>query len=147
MSREIRLYHLSPKKGLSKLIPKVPSCAISYYEDTTVKRVCFSDYIEGCLSALQNMPMKYYVYVPKGKIKRSQLHKPTVNEVRDARYTHEVWVLEEIEVECIGVIESSNWDWSERHTTKRGVTTFFHYPYEWKEIYREDLKEKLILGN
>ena len=52
----IRLYHLSKTKDLTILEPKVPECAVPMFEDTTTKRVCFSDNIEGCLSALQDGP-------------------------------------------------------------------------------------------
>lgn len=125
------LYHLSLKENLTKLTPKIPECAISMYENTTIKRVCFSDYIEGCLSALQDKPRKYYVYIPKNEISKENIYYPTVDDVRDAKYTHEVWILEEIEVKCIGIIQSFNYDWTKRYNTGKGRTTFFHYPYKW----------------
>ncbi len=123
------LYHLSESAELEKLTPKIPECAVGMYENTSIKRICFSDYIEGCLSALQDLPKKYYVYVPEND--SVNFHIPTVEEVRDAKYTHEVWILEEIPVKCIGIIESDDYDWSKRHNTRRGRTTFFHYPYKW----------------
>lgn len=115
------------------LTPRIPECAVSIYEDTSTKRICFSDYIEGCLSALQDMPRRYYVYVPQDDIQDENIYYPTVDDVRDAKYTHEVWVLHEVKVKCIGVIQSFNYDWSKRHNTGRGRTTFFHYPYKWIE--------------
>lgn len=119
------------------LTPKVPECAVSIYEDVVTKRVCFSDFIEGCLSALQDMPRKYYVYVPVGNIKEDALYIPTVDDVRDAKYTHEVWILNEIKVKCIGIIQSKDYDWKEQHNTGKGRTTFFHYPYEWIRKYKQ----------
>ena len=119
------------------LTPRVPECAVSIYEDVVTKRVCFSDFIEGCLSALQDMPRKYYVYVPVGNIKEDALYIPTVDDVRDAKYTHEVWILNEIKVKCIGIIQSKDYDWKEQHNTGKGRTTFFHYPYEWIGKYKQ----------
>lgn len=118
------------------LTPKVPECAVSIYEDVVTKRVCFSDFIEGCLSALQDLPRKYYVYVPQDEIEGNSIYYPTVNDVRDAKYTHEVWILNEIKVKCIGVIESLDYNWTEKHNTSRGTTTFFHYPYQWIRKYQ-----------
>jgi len=126
------LYHLSLDSGLTSLTPRVPECAISTYENTSTKRICFSDFIEGCLSALQDSPSKYYVYIPEN-IQEDEIYYPTVYDVRDCKYTHEVWVLNTIKVKCIGIIESSECDWIKRHNSGRGRTTFFHYPYKWIE--------------
>ena len=127
------LYHLSDNNNLTVLTPKVPECAVASYEDVKTKRICFSDIIEGCLSALQDIPKKYYVYVPAEQITEKDIYYPTVNDVRDAKYTHEVWILHEIKVKCIGIIQSETCDWTERHNTGRGRVTFFHYPYKWIE--------------
>lgn len=127
------LYHLSLDGNLTSLTPKVPECAVSMYEDVFVKKICFSDYIEGCLSALQDMPRKYFVYTPDEDVDEENLYRPSVSEVRDSKYTHEIWVLKEIKVKCIGIIQSFDCDWKRRHNTGKGRTTFFHYPYQWIE--------------
>lgn len=124
------LYHLSKDSKLETLTPKIPECAISMYEDIETKRVCFSDSIDGCLSALQT-PGKYYVYVPIENIQEESLYYPTVDDVRDAKYTHEVWVLSEVKVKCIGAIKSPNIYTTESHNSGRGRVTVFHYQYEW----------------
>lgn len=131
------LYHLSEQGGLEKLTPRIPECAVPIYEDTSTERVCFSDFIEGCLSALQDLPRKYYVYIPQDEIRNEDLYYPTVDDVRDAKYTHEVWVLKEVKVKCIGIIKSLDYDWTKRHNTGRGTTTFFHYPYQWVRKYSQ----------
>lgn len=125
------LYHLSRYKNLKILTPKVPETAISIYENITIQRVCFSDSIEGCLSALQDSPEKYYVYILDQEIEKNDLYYPTVNEVRDAKYTHEVWILKEVKVKCIGIIQSSNYDREKQYNSGRGRVTIYHYPYEW----------------
>ena len=58
-----------------------------------------------------------------------------MNDVRDAKYTHEVWILTEIKVECIGIIKSSDVYIKERRNSGRGRVTVFHYQYEWIERY------------
>ena len=47
------LYHLSSDTNLKLLTPKIPNGAVPEYEEMTTPRVCFSDTIEGCLSAVQ----------------------------------------------------------------------------------------------
>lgn len=129
------LYHLSTIGNLSVLTPKIPECAVPIYEDVITPRVCFSDFIEGCLSALQDLPKRYYVYIPDEELDTSDLHYPTVYEVRDMKCTHEVWVTREVKVKCIGIIQSKEYDWKKDHNSGRGRITFFHYPYEWVEKY------------
>lgn len=121
-------YHLSQISDLVELEPKIPECAVSMFENTTIKRVCFSDFIGGCLSALQDLPRKYYVYIP---VNEENMYKPSVDEVRDAKYTHEFWCLNKVKVKCIGIIKSENYTKVEQHNTGRGRTSFFHYPYKW----------------
>lgn len=131
---DVFLYHLSIYKDLKELTPNIPKCAISMYEDTTIRRICFSDWIEGCLSALQDIPKQYFVYVPLTYENiNKKIYYPSVKEVRDSKYTHEVWILDKIKVKCIGIIQSFDCDWSKRHNTGNGRTTFFHYPYKWIE--------------
>lgn len=129
------LFHLSSDKALTKLTPRVPECAIPIHEDISIKRICFSNSIDGCLSALEQGPYKYYVYIIDDIIDEHDMHYPTVDEVRDAKYTHEVWILKEVKVKCIGKIKCSNYDSSRQHNSGRGRVTIFHYPYKWIEKY------------
>ncbi len=131
------LYHLSRDNKLKTLTPKVPECAVPGYEDTETKRVCFSDSVDGCLSAIQS-PGKYYVYIPKEGIPQDSIYYPTVDDVRDAKYTHEVWILSEVKVKCMGIIKSSDmYYFTERHNSGRGRVTVFHYQYEWLRKYKD----------
>ena len=124
-------YHLSVDGTLTVLTPKIPECAVSIYENVDTKRVCFADTIEGCLSALQDGPKDYYVYIPMMNLDDKNIYHPTVEDVRDAKYTGEIWVLDEVKVKCIGMIRCENYDWTKDHITIKGKTTFFHYPYKW----------------
>lgn len=125
-------YHLSLDPNLTVLTPKIPECALAMYEDVSRPRVCFSDFIEGCLSALHDYPRKFYVYVPVNNV---ELYSPTVSEVLDVKFTHEYWSLKPIEVKCIGIIQSDDYIKTEQHNTGRGRITFFYYPYKWLERF------------
>lgn len=129
----ILLYHLSTIKGLEILIPKVPETAISGLEDTSIKRVCFSDSIEGCLSALQDIPRKYYVYSPCEEVVP---YYPRVDEVRDAKYTHEVWVTKNVKVKCLGIIESWGPEGYKNHNSGRGRVAVLKYFYRWLDTLK-----------
>lgn len=124
------LYHLSKSKNLIKLTPRVPECVVPSYEDSITKRICFSDSIEGCLSAIQE-PGEYYVYNIDQKTYENDLYIPSVYDVRDAKYTHEVWILKEVNVKCIGKIKSFNYDSVKYYNSGRGRVAVFHFPYEW----------------
>ena len=101
----MNLYHLSLDKLKSNImIHRIPHCAIpSSYEDMKTKRICFSTSINGALSSLQGDYGIYYVYRPKD-IDMVELYKPTTYQVFDVDVTNELWVLNDIEVECIGTI-------------------------------------------
>ena len=135
------LFHLSTYRNLSVLTPRIPENAVPEYEDATTKRVCFSDSIEGCLSALQN-PREYYVYVPEEDIEDSVYH-PTSDEVKDAKYTHEVWALSEIKVKCIGIVVCEKYDDDMIYEIVKhddGVSVFY-YPYK----FIPDMKGELYI--
>ena len=127
------LYHLSIDENLEVLTPKVPRNALSIHEDIETERICFSDSIDGCLSALQVSPNKFYVYVPENEMSETDIYIPNVDEVIDAKFTHEVWIMKEIKVKCIGAIQTENYDYKKRYSSGRGRITLFHYPYKWIE--------------
>ena len=132
------LYHLSKVPNLTRLDPKIPSNALKEFEDTITERVCFSDNIYGCLSALQDIPSKYYVYVPNEKLKKKDVYKPTADDVLDCKLTHEIWVKRSLKVRCIGIIQSENHEYSIKEVIDENRSaTYFHYPYKWIEKYEE----------
>nr|MDD3123572.1 hypothetical protein [Candidatus Izemoplasmatales bacterium] len=99
-------YHVSDDPNLKELIPRVPICACSIYENIYTHRVCFSTSITGCLSATDKISGIYYVYVPMHKIHGI---KPTENEVTDAKYTGEIWYMKPIQIKLIGSIQVKNY--------------------------------------
>lgn len=130
------LYHLSRNPNLTILTPQIPETAIPYNEDVSIPRVCFAPTIEGCLSALGDISMEYYVYTPvnqklKGYSCRSH--------VCDAPATGERWIRKPVAVKKIGKIKSCNTGTSKPMTIKyKGRTEqiwYLKYTYEWKERY------------
>ena len=130
------LYHLSRDPNLTILTPQIPDTAISWNENVSIPRVCFAPTIEGCLSALQDIDMEYYVYTPvnqklKGHSCRSY--------VRDAPATGERWIRKPVAVKKIGKIKSHDTGISKPMAIKyKGRTKqiwLFKYTYKWKERY------------
>ena len=102
----MELYHLSQTPHIEVLVPLIPKCAIPMYEDTSIRRVCFSNSISGCLSALQDIAgAEFYVYTP---IEECDIIVPEPELVNDAHLTGEVWCLDRVKVICIGKIIITN---------------------------------------
>ena len=124
------IYHLSTNSNLTKLTPRIPKYAVESCEDISTKRICFAKSIEGCLSALQDIiPETYYVYIPAKNINKYNLYFPTVYDVIDGPSNGEVWILEEVDVICIGKIYCFENPYNRKINTKRGVTYFHHHNY------------------
>lgn len=123
----MELYHLSYKKDLKILKPQIPKCINPIIEDNTIARVCFSDSIDNCLSAL--LPVFYkdiYIYKPIEKIK---IKKPKISQVRDCKETKEVWCLNDVSVECIGKIHVIEELGKKRFKNYRGHFNIFYYKW------------------
>lgn len=131
------LFHLSIDKNLTCLSVRVPACCLSDREDTITKRVCFSDNIKGCLSALQQSDPFFYVYTPIN-LDEKYLYKPNSKQVPDCERTNETWYLKDVEVEFVGIIKISGIDSFNRYTNSNGrETTFFNYNYKWGCIVKK----------
>lgn len=129
-------YHLSEVAGLYKLTPRIPSIALDTYEDTTIPRVCFSDSIDGCLSALQYAG-NFFVYIP---LNEPKLIIPTREQVKDAEFTHEHWCLEEVPVKCLGKV-NAGWNYRiKNHVIQIGeveeTVDVFHFPWHWSKKFK-----------
>lgn len=90
------------------LVPRIPDNYMTRnsFEDNVTPRVCFSATIDGALMALsQNIKgKKFYVHVPEDG-QRLTIIKPAVASVPDQLITHEHWVMEKVNLRCIGQIE------------------------------------------
>ena len=132
------IYHLSSEILKSTILhPRIPETAVDCYEDTQTPRVCFSESIDGALSALQGDVGRYYVYSPKD-ISKCFIYRPTEKEVFDSPYTKEVWVLNSVELICIGIIENRGVTSKTEYQMVYPPYDTFHYRYcdwIWKEKF------------
>lgn len=133
----MELYHLSYRDKLPNniLTPRIPESAVKGYEDTTTKRICFSDSIDNCISALQGDVGVYYVYIPKN-IDLVDLYIPSKDQVFDAHVTNEVWALNEVEVICIGYIKNKGIIESIEYEINREPFTFHYRKCDWEWVER-----------
>ena len=127
------LFHLSPTPNLTILNPRVPETAISDYEDTKQKRVCFSTSIKRCLTALSDCNGQYYVYIP---VNQHKAYSPTPTEVVDVSETNEKWITRPVKVKCIGAIVPTTYTKQEIYFPIHGETFgIFTYDWKWVEKY------------
>ena len=88
----------SNKFGESMILtPRIPESLEIDREDNKTKRICVSNSIIGCLSAIgQNLYIDQEVKVYYCDIyDMKYIHQPTVEEVADVEYTGEYWLLSE----------------------------------------------------
>lgn len=138
------------------LIPRVPNNYMTKnsFEDNVIPRVCFSATIDGALMALsQNIKgKKFYVHVPEDG-QRLTIIKPAVASVSDQLITHEHWVMEKVNLRCIGQIEiTGDGDNEYEYTYKKYKYTKKHaveihgakeykaklYDWKWRWIWKDD---------
>lgn len=131
----MKLYHLSFSNLDNKVLhPRIPSNFLTKngFENNTTKRVCFANSINKALIAFSmNLEDKeLFVHVPKTK--PSKIKIPTISDVPDSKITGEIWVMDDVELECIGKIKVTGWDGSE-YTYKYGnsVAELYGWNYKW----------------
>ena len=133
------LYHLSDKKYLKKLTPRVPECIISGHEDAFIRRICCASKIGYCLKSLSPYTgEKLYVYkILTNKhtciLKSSQIECV----VRDAVWTHECWILNPVDVELVGLIQVTDSGGYDQFVNKFGdqFTGTFGIKWVWLNKY------------
>ena len=105
----MKLYHLSLNNldGM-KLTPRVPNTILDGFEDNSIKRICFSSSIRGCVKAINcfNAPKEYFVHIIDTEKTKAFFCKPTKVQVPDCEETREHWCLSPIKVKCVGVIKT-----------------------------------------
>lgn len=138
------------------LVPMVPDNYMTRnsFEDNITPRVCFSVTIDGALMGLsQNIKgKKFYVHVPEDG-QRLTIIKPAVASVPDQLITHEHWVMENVNLRCIGQIEiTGDGDNEYEYTYKKYKYTKNHaveihgvkehkaklYDWKWRWIWKDD---------
>lgn len=102
-----RLYHISENPNLTVMTPRIPQNRLvsKGYENGTIGRVCFAPTIADCISAAPRGKAGevLYIYLAQG-VNPEYIYKPTINDVPDSKYTHEIWYLKPVNVKRVGVI-------------------------------------------
>lgn len=73
-----------------------------------VKRICFSDYINGCIYSIfpsGAYDVDLYVHIPGSEV--TKVYETTQDDIYDSKITHELWVKEPVTMKCIGKIHIS----------------------------------------
>ena len=105
-------YYFASKNNFDKQIlePRIPVNRMNSENDTT-KRVCVSQSINGCLTAVGMFNIGDTVYVHK--CKSDNVIQPFIEQVQDSCFTGELWILEPVEMELfitlviIGLIDAT----------------------------------------
>lgn len=141
-----KLYFISEKQDLKKLEPRIPNNFFTKngYEDSKTPRVCFSTDIGKCLSALSMncANHEYYVYSPA---KDYKVITPTQKQVPDVKITDEKWIIEPVELICIGKILCIGDDGKDGMPFKYGNNTAELYGWKWKWIEKQNINESVLL--
>ena len=102
------LFHVSEDKNLKCLTAKIPRYAVNGIENTSIKRICCSPSIDGCLASTYPLPNEI-LFVYECLIDNfSKILNPQqiIKYVNDAEFTNEHWILNEfIPVKLIGKIK------------------------------------------
>ncbi len=149
----MKLYHLSFSNLHGKTLqPRIPENFLTRngYEDNKTKRVCFASSIDNALIAF-SMALEgkeLFVHIPKSK--PTKIKKPSINEVPDSKITGEIWVMEDVELECVGKIKVTEWNGKE-YTYKYGdnVAEMYGWKYKWinKRTGIFEFSLQLLIGN
>lgn len=146
------MYHISKDSNLHgvTLSPRIPHNFFTEngWEDNATKRVCFSETIDGALSALnQNLDNEIlYVYEPATLENiRTKPNNEVVDFVPDAHLTKEIWVLEDVElrfVKTITVLDCQSPTFYEYEEGKKGE----FWVWQWEAIIDTLIEEIENLG-
>ena len=107
---KVNLFHISPISNITKLVPKKTIKPLRG-ENVRIPRISAAGSIDACFRAIglnisDNEKVKYFVY--KLKITpNTRIIKPSKELVPDSDITGEYWVLDAVEVECLGYITVS----------------------------------------
>lgn len=142
------LYFLSEENKDGQLLsPRVPDNYLTKngYEDNKTSRVCFAPSINKALIGLSNnlKGKKLYVHIPK-RGDNYNVYKPSIKEVPDANITGEVWIKEDVKIECIGCIDVTNANDTSYSYTYGDNNTAKLYSWNWKwedQYIKEDTQD------
>lgn len=98
-------YYFASKKNFDQKVlePRIPECKYDS-EDAEIKRICVSQSINGCLTAIgSRFDLGDEVYIHQ--CESNNVIQPTPEQVVDVQLTGEQWILEPIKMElCFKII-------------------------------------------
>lgn len=110
MDNVMKYYFASTKNFDGQVVqPHIPKNRMGK-EDSTTNRICVSQSINGCLTAIGGFDFEDIVYIHECEVHDAV--QPTINQVPDRCYTGENWVTSPIEMhlfktlKIIGMIDS-----------------------------------------
>lgn len=118
------------------LHPRVPNNFLTRngYEDSDTPRICFTDDVGKCLTALsQNVKgKKFNVYEPDD-ISRYEVYKPNTKAVPDSEITGELWITKPVSLKKVGQITVTDDDGQEGKRYKYGnkYAELYGWKYKW----------------
>lgn len=131
-------YFISEKEMDGKeLKPRIPSNYLTKhgYEDSETSRICFTDDVGKCLTALsQNVKGKTFNVYEPDDIKKYSVYKPNTKAVPDSDITGELWITEPVKLKNIGRITVTGDDGKPGKRYKYGskYAELYGWDYEWK---------------
>jgi len=133
-----QIYHLSEENLNGKVLnPSVPDNFMTEkgYEDDKTPRVSFAESIDGALIGISsNLTGKeFFVHVPARNDYKYLCNKKVQDKVPDAHISQEVWILEDVEVKCVGKIKVTG-STSEAIPYKYGDMWADTYEWDWEYI-------------
>lgn len=109
--RYIKYYFASRKDFDGKeLFPKIPKNKMKH-EDNKTLRICVSQSINGCLTAIGGFRIGEFVYIHE--CESENVIQPTIEQVEDVCFTGEQWILEPVvmkrimKIAIIGMLDAT----------------------------------------
>lgn len=118
------------------LTPRIPDnfYTLKGYEDNKIKRVCFAERVDKCLSALSRAVegREFNVYIPESPAWKFWAFRPSAKQVPDVDLTGELWVLRPIKVRLFGRIVVTGYHKISSYVYGDGrIGLVYHWDYEW----------------
>lgn len=143
----IQLYHCSDKNHNNEIFyPKRFDTASSRAGiESPEARICFSDYIQGCIRSICRGIYNFELYVHQPyNPEKIELYRPTKKEVYDVDITHEIWIRQPVKMKCIGKIliyDIDNNDYEDLEVSfskskRKEILRFYTYKYKWLNKYK-----------
>lgn len=132
------LFMISPDDlgPTTTLTPRIPDnfFTVKGFEDNQTERVCFGRSLDGCIMAISKNAtnQKFYVYTPDD-VRKYSVFEPNNKAVPDAEITGEVWIVEPVTIDKVGIIQCTGVSDETGIPFKYGNNTaeLYHWGYKW----------------